>query len=151
MRGDARAAYHNHIVQATASEVRAAAPDAGLRLDTVGEWAGRPRCLMAACHWRAIRLAANDGPAATCTPGMGESAPGTSALSVLANPLPCPLPPPPLPPSPGGGRIEHYSQQRALSVFGFSSAFGQAPHHVTAALLRGWLPLHDITASYEGY
>jgi hypothetical protein len=51
----------------------------------------------------------------------------------------------------GGGRIEHYSQQRALSVFGFSAAFGQAPHEVTAALLRRWLPLHDIVVSYSGY
>jgi hypothetical protein len=84
-------------------------------------------------------------------PAWASRHPEHPPLSVLANPLPCPLPPPPLPPSPGGGRIEHYSQQRALSVFGFSSAFGQAPHHVTAALLRRWLPLHDITASYEGY
>lgn len=86
MRGDGRAAYHNHIVQATAAEVRAAAPAAGLRLETLG-----------------------------------------------------------------GGRIEHYPQQRVASVFGFSSAFGQAPHDVAAALLRRWLPFHYITANYNGY
>lgn len=86
MRGDSRAAYHNHVLQATAAEVRAAAPGAGLLLGTVG-----------------------------------------------------------------GGRIEHYTQQRAVAVYGFSSAFGQAPHDVTAALLRRWLPLHDITVSYQGY
>ncbi|GAB4813365.1 hypothetical protein N2152v2_000411 [Parachlorella kessleri] len=51
----------------------------------------------------------------------------------------------------GGGRIEHYPEQRLLSVYGYSSAFGQAPHEVTAALLRRWFPLHDITVSYDGY
>ena len=51
----------------------------------------------------------------------------------------------------GGGRMEHYPEQRVLSVFGFSSAFGQAPHDVSAALLRRWLPHHDISVSYDGY
>ncbi|KAL4422858.1 hypothetical protein ABPG75_009055 [Micractinium tetrahymenae] len=86
VRGDARAAYHNHVLQATAAEVRAAAPEVGLRLETVG-----------------------------------------------------------------GGRIEHYPEQRAAAVYGYSAAFGQAPHHVTAALLRRWLPFHEVTASYDGY
>jgi hypothetical protein len=36
-------------------------------------------------------------------------------------------------------------------VYGFSSAFGQAPHDVTAQLLRRWLPLHQVAVSYEGY
>ena len=47
--------------------------------------------------------------------------------------------------------MEHHPEQRVLSVYGYSSAFGQAPHDVTAALARKWLPLHDITVSYEGY
>ena len=47
--------------------------------------------------------------------------------------------------------MEHYPEQRVLSVFGFSSAFGQAPHDVSAALLRRWLPHHDISVSYDGY
>ena len=36
-------------------------------------------------------------------------------------------------------------------VFGYSSAFGPAPHEVAAALLRKWLPLHAVETSYEGY
>lgn len=51
----------------------------------------------------------------------------------------------------GGGRMEHHSDQRALSIYGYSSAFGQAPHDVTAAITRKWLPLHDIHVSYDGY
>lgn len=63
------------------------------------------------------------------------------------------MPPAPSPSRhcPGGGRIEHYPEQRVLSVFGFSSAFGQAPHDVTAALLRRWLPFTEVTCSYDGY
>lgn len=86
VRGDSRAAYHNHVLQAAAAEVRAAAPDARLRLETVG-----------------------------------------------------------------GGRMEHHPAQRLVSVYGYSAAFNQAPHHVTAALLRRWLPFHEVAVSYDGY
>lgn len=51
----------------------------------------------------------------------------------------------------GGGRIEHKSAAATVHVFGYSSAFGPAPHEVAAALLRRWLPLHTVTTSYEGY
>lgn len=61
----------------------------------------------------------------------------------------------------GGGRIEHHPERRSVSVYGFSSAFGQAPHHVTAELLRRALPLYDhgcgpgeggaVAVSYTGY
>ena len=51
----------------------------------------------------------------------------------------------------GGGRMEHHPEQCVLSIFGYSSAFGQAPHNVSAAIARQWLPLHTITVSYEGY
>lgn len=51
----------------------------------------------------------------------------------------------------GGGRMEHHADQSVLSIYGYSSAFGQAPHEVTAAIARQWLPLHAITVSYEGY
>lgn len=37
VRGDTRAAYHNHVMQHCAAEVRALAPDAGLKLETLGE------------------------------------------------------------------------------------------------------------------
>ncbi len=47
--------------------------------------------------------------------------------------------------------MEHYASQGVVSIYGFSSAFGQAPHDVTAALLRRWLPRHDISVAYNGY
>ena len=37
VRGDSRAAYHNHIMQASAAELRAVVPDARLQLTTLGE------------------------------------------------------------------------------------------------------------------
>ena len=51
----------------------------------------------------------------------------------------------------GGGRISHDPAAPAVHVFGYSSAFGPAPHEVAAGLLRRWLPLHTVTTSYEGY
>jgi phosphohistidine phosphatase len=51
----------------------------------------------------------------------------------------------------GGGRMEHHPHQHLLSIYGYSSAFGQAPHEVTAALARRWLPFHDVEVSYDGY
>ncbi|GAX75261.1 hypothetical protein CEUSTIGMA_g2706.t1 [Chlamydomonas eustigma] len=41
--------------------------------------------------------------------------------------------------------------QRCLKIFGYSSAFGAAPHEVTAALVRKWHPFTNISTSYEGY
>lgn len=54
----------------------------------------------------------------------------------------------------GGGRIEHYRDQGVVNIFGYSSAFGPAPHEVSAALVRKWHPFYDpecITVSYSGY
>lgn len=54
----------------------------------------------------------------------------------------------------GGGRIEHYPEQGAISVYGYSAAFGPAAHEVTVGLLKKWYPFysHDcITCSYQGY
>ena len=54
----------------------------------------------------------------------------------------------------GGGRIEHYPEQGVLSVYGYSAAFGPAPHELSAAVLRRWYPLYGpdgISISYEGY
>lgn len=84
LRGDTRAAYHNHILQAAKAE--AAAVDPGLRLEVVG-----------------------------------------------------------------GGRMEHQAEVGLVSIYGFSAAFGQAPHEVSAALLQRWWPLHEVTVAYEGY
>lgn len=51
----------------------------------------------------------------------------------------------------GGGRIAHDAAARKLEVYGYSAAFGPAPHEVAAALLRRWHPLHSVGVSYEGY
>ena len=51
----------------------------------------------------------------------------------------------------GGGRMEHYPDKQVLSIYGFSTAYDQAPHEVTAAIAKQWLPFHDITISYQGY
>jgi phosphohistidine phosphatase len=54
----------------------------------------------------------------------------------------------------GGGRIEHYPDQGVLSVYGYSAAFGPAPHELAAAVLRQWYPFYGskgISVSYEGY
>lgn len=54
----------------------------------------------------------------------------------------------------GGGRIEHYPEQQAISVYGYSAAYGPAVHEVTVGLLRRWFPFYEaehISCSYEGY
>jgi phosphohistidine phosphatase len=54
----------------------------------------------------------------------------------------------------GGGRIEHYPEEKVISVYGYSAAFGPAPHEVSAALLRRWHPHYGpdaVTVSYDGY
>ncbi|KAL3162641.1 14 kDa phosphohistidine phosphatase, variant 2 [Trebouxia sp. C0009 RCD-2024] len=54
----------------------------------------------------------------------------------------------------GGGRIRHDDGAKAITVYGYSSAYGQAPHDLSAALIRQWYPMYtsdNITASYEGY
>jgi phosphohistidine phosphatase len=52
----------------------------------------------------------------------------------------------------GGGRIEHLPHSQLIHVYGFSYAFGQAKHELTALILQRWFPLYDtITISDEGY
>jgi phosphohistidine phosphatase len=54
----------------------------------------------------------------------------------------------------GGGRIEHDAGRRVISVYGYSAAFGPAPHEVAAALLRRWHPFYGpeaVSVSYDGY
>jgi phosphohistidine phosphatase len=89
VRGAVAAAYHNHILQHTKSQLQKLCPQGNLQLDVLG-----------------------------------------------------------------GGRIEHYADQKVVSVYGYSAAFGPAVHEVTAALLQRWYPFYDaanITWSYEGY
>ena len=51
----------------------------------------------------------------------------------------------------GGGRMEWDVKTRALNVFGYSAAFGPAPHEVTAAVIKKWNPFLKVNVSYEGY
>ncbi|KXZ47337.1 hypothetical protein GPECTOR_36g61 [Gonium pectorale] len=58
----------------------------------------------------------------------------------------------------GGGRMRHEPEAGPggvrLEVYGYSAAFGPAPHELVAALVHRWYPLYDrqsITVSYEGY
>mmetsp|Transcript_7512 Transcript_7512/g.15075 ORF Transcript_7512/g.15075 Transcript_7512/m.15075 type:complete len:603 (-) Transcript_7512:143-1951(-) len=51
----------------------------------------------------------------------------------------------------GGGRIKVCPSTRTISIFGFSSAFSQAPHEITGCILRASLPFHHIHVSYDGY
>ena len=49
----------------------------------------------------------------------------------------------------GGGRIERTSS--TMRIYGFSYAFGQADHRVSAVVLRRVFPLHDMSVSFDGY
>lgn len=51
----------------------------------------------------------------------------------------------------GGGRIEHQPEQNVIHVYGFSQAYGQANHEVTASLLHQWYPFHQVSISWDGY
>ena len=54
----------------------------------------------------------------------------------------------------GGGRIRHDDGAKAIMIYGYSSAYGQAPHDLSAAIVRQWYPMYapeKITVSYEGY
>lgn len=51
----------------------------------------------------------------------------------------------------GGGRIEHHPERKVIHIYGFSQAYGQANHAVTAVLLRQWFPFHEISVSWDGY
>lgn len=49
----------------------------------------------------------------------------------------------------GGGRIDN--DTRNIFVYGYSSAYGAAPHEVTAALIQRRYPMANIRFAYEGY
>lgn len=86
LRGDPRAAYHNHIFTATKSEIASIDQSKSVHLDVLG-----------------------------------------------------------------GGRIHLDACGKSISVYGFSAAFGQAPHEISGAILRARLPFHSISVSFEGY
>ena len=54
----------------------------------------------------------------------------------------------------GGGRIRHDDGSKAITIYGYSSAYGQAPHDLSACIVKKWFPMYaldKITVSYEGY
>lgn len=51
----------------------------------------------------------------------------------------------------GGGRIQIDASEMSISVYGFSAAFGQAPHEISGGILRSKLPFYSIHVSYDGY
>jgi NAD+ diphosphatase len=51
----------------------------------------------------------------------------------------------------GGGRIVVDDDERRISVYGYSAAFGPAVHEISQSVLRRAYPLHDICVSYDGY
>ncbi len=51
----------------------------------------------------------------------------------------------------GGGRIAFHTDERRIEIYGYSSEYDQAPHSVTAALVRARYPFHNVTVSYSGY
>jgi hypothetical protein len=36
-------------------------------------------------------------------------------------------------------------------IYGYSSAFGVAPHELSASIVRRWHPFADVVVAYEGY
>ena len=51
----------------------------------------------------------------------------------------------------GGGRITFKKEEKRIEIFGCSSEYDQAPHSITAALVRRRYPFHDVKVSYSGY
>lgn len=51
----------------------------------------------------------------------------------------------------GGGRIAFDEQKKTIDIYGYSSAYDQAPHDVTAVLVRRNYPFHAVSVSYSGY
>lgn len=51
----------------------------------------------------------------------------------------------------GGGRIDHDSAKKKISIFGYSQAYGQADHKITGALLDKKYKYQNISISNDGY
>jgi NADH pyrophosphatase NudC (nudix superfamily) len=49
----------------------------------------------------------------------------------------------------GGGRIERVDNK--VYIYGYSVAFGVAPHEISRRIIQMWHPLAEISHSYEGY
>ncbi|KAG7668648.1 hypothetical protein Ndes2526B_g03728 [Nannochloris sp. 'desiccata'] len=110
VRGDCRAAYHNHILTACVAE--AAKIDPGIVITVLG--GGRME------HYSHPRPAMEGGD--------GGDHGGESGLVKAVG-----------------------SCSGVATVYGYSAAFGPAPHEITAAVLKKWDPFMDVSVSYEGY
>lgn len=51
----------------------------------------------------------------------------------------------------GGGRMQIDCKKKSIQIYGYSAAFGQAPHEISACIIRRDLPFHDVHISYDGY
>lgn len=51
----------------------------------------------------------------------------------------------------GGGRIEHFPQNKLLKVFGHSTGYGLADHKESRRILLTKYPDYEIETSDEGY
>ena len=51
----------------------------------------------------------------------------------------------------GGGRIAFHTDERRIEIYGYSSEYDQAPHSISAALVRTRYPFLSVTVSYSGY
>jgi len=111
VRGDCRAAYHNHILTACIAEAAKTDPDIVITILGGGrmEYYSHPRSSMEG----------GDG---------GEKDHGGEM-----------------------GSRNGSGQTGVASVYGYSAAFGPAPHEMTAAVLRKWDPFVHVSVSYEGY
>jgi NADH pyrophosphatase NudC (nudix superfamily) len=113
VRGDCRAAYHNHILTTCIAE--AAKIDPGIVITVLG--GGRMEHYYS--HPRAATM--EGGDVDENFHHRGGSGKGNGV---------------------GGG---------VVTVYGYSAAFGPAPHEMTAAVLKKWDPFLDVSVSYEGY
>ncbi|XP_072344178.1 14 kDa phosphohistidine phosphatase [Scyliorhinus torazame] len=51
----------------------------------------------------------------------------------------------------GGGRINHNSAEKKITVYGYSMGFGRADHEITTAILKSRYPDYSVTWTNEGY
>ncbi|GAB6025101.1 14 kDa phosphohistidine phosphatase [Chamberlinius hualienensis] len=51
----------------------------------------------------------------------------------------------------GGGRIEHNTDDKSISVYGYSQGYGRADHAITTDIIKKHYPDYKVTWSDEGY
>lgn len=51
----------------------------------------------------------------------------------------------------GGGRIEHKTKDKTISVYGYSTGYGRADHTIAVEILKKKYPDYKISWSNEGY